>query len=279
MSYRTVFQSAASGRAPLGAFDSGVGGLSIMLEIRRLLPAEDLIYIADSAYCPYGTKPVEQIRQRSLDLTDFLVSLGVKAVVVACNTACVAGLDQIRRKHPELPIVGVEPAIKPAHECTRNGKIGVLATNLTLNGSRFTVLVEKYGTGVEVYTNPAPELVGLVEEGKLDTPETWELLHKYLDPLMEKGIDTLVLGCTHYPFLRPVIEKICGPEITVLDTGPAVARQTRRILERRNLRSSENAQGKETFYTSGDPAAVAEVIAKLWPGRVGPVLPVRIDHV
>ena len=278
VSYRTVFQSAASGRAPLGAFDSGVGGLSIMLEIRRLLPSEDLLYIADSANCPYGTKPVEQIRRLSLDLTDYLVSLGVKAVVVACNTACVAGLDQIRDKHPELPIIGVEPAVKPAHERTRNGRIGVLATNVTLNGSRFSVLVEKYGTGVEVYTSPAPGLVSLVEAGKLDTAETWELLHKYLDPLMEKGIDTLVLGCTHYPFLRPVIEKICGPEVAVLDTGPAVARQARRILEQRNLLNPENGPGKETFYTSGDPAAVAEVIAKLWPDPVSRVLPVRMNQ-
>lgn len=278
MSYRTVFQSAISGRAPLGAFDSGVGGLSIILEIRRLLPAEDLLYIADSAYCPYGTKPVEQIRQRTLDLTDYLASLGVKAVVVACNTACVAGLDQIRQKHPELPIIGVEPAVKPAHECTRNGRIGVLATNVTLNGSRFSVLVEKYGTGVEVYTSPAPGLVSLVEAGKLDTVETQELLHRYLDPLLEKGIDTLVLGCTHYPFLRPMIQKICGPEVTVLDTGAAVARQTQRILEQRKLLNPESGPGRETFYTSGDPADVAGVIAKLWPNPVDRVLPVQIGH-
>jgi glutamate racemase len=130
-----------SKNAPIGAFDSGVGGLSILLEVRRLLPAEDLVYLADSAHCPYGIKPVEDIRQRSLEVTDFLVSLGVKLIVVACNSACVAGLDLVRAKYRELPIVGVEPAIKPAHDITRNGKIGVLATKITLNGERFSILV------------------------------------------------------------------------------------------------------------------------------------------
>ncbi len=249
---------------PIGVFDSGVGGISILREIRKQLPAEDLIYFADSAHCPYGIKPVDEIRQRTLEVTDFLVDLGSKAVVVACNTACEAGLDRIRAKYPELPVVGVEPAVKPAHQVTRNGKIGVLATHLTLHGERFSNLVAKYATGVEVFTQPAPGLVELVEAGKLDTPETKTVLHKYLDPLLEKEIDTLVLGCTHYPFLFPAIQSICGDRITVLDTGMAVARQTQRILDEYSLLHPTADPGKETFYTSGDPDVVKTVIAKLW---------------
>ncbi len=253
-----------SKNAPIGAFDSGVGGLSILREVRRLLPAEDLIYLADSAHCPYGVKPVEEIRQRSLEITDFLVSLGVKLVIVACNSACVAGLDQVRAKYKPIPVVGVEPAIKPAHEVTRNGKIGVLATHLTLNGERFSILVEKYATGVEVYTQPGPGLVEIVESGEIETPETERILRGYLEPLLAKGIDTLVLGCTHYPFLIPVARKICGPDISIIDTGVAVARQTERVLKLADLMTPRSAPGQETFYTSGDPSFVTPVMSKLW---------------
>lgn len=253
-----------SNAAPLGVFDSGIGGLSILLEIRRLLPAEDLVYLADSAHCPYGTKSIESIRERTLEVADFLVSLGVKAIVVACNSACAAGLNQIRIKHPDLPIIGVEPAVKPAHQVTRNGKIGVLATELTLKGDRFSILIEKYATGVEVYTQPAPGLVELVEKGEIDTLKTEALLHKYLDPLLAKQIDTLVLGCTHYPFLRPLIQKICGTEVKVIDTGTPVAKQTQRVLEQNGLSTPGTHPGTEIFYTSGQPETVSKVIQKLW---------------
>lgn len=250
--------------APIGVFDSGVGGLSILLEIRRLLPREDLIYLADSAHCPYGVKPIEEIRQRTVEVTDFLGTLGVKLVVVACNSASVAGLDQVRSKYPELPIIGVEPAIKPASNLTHNGRIGVLATSLTLKGARFSLLVEKYGTDVEVYTQPAPGLVELVETGLIETPETEALLRKYLNPLLEKDIDTLVLGCTHYPFLRSGIQKICGSGVNILDTGIAVARQTQRVILQKELATVSKTPGKETFYTSGDPVLVTKTMGKLW---------------
>ena len=253
-----------SNSAPIGAFDSGVGGLTILAEIRRLLPEEDLIYLADSAHCPYGTKPIAEIQQRSLEVTDFLISLGVKMVVVACNSASVAALDQLRAKHPEIPIVGVEPAIKPAHDITRNGKIGVLATSLTLHGERFSGLVDKYATGVEIYTQPAPGLVEVVEAGKLAAPETEFLLRQYLAPLLEKQIDTLVLGCTHYPFLRPLIEKITGPAVTVVDTGQAVAKHTAKLIAQENMAASRPGFGKNVFYTSGDPEEIGVVIGKLW---------------
>ncbi len=258
--------------AAIGVFDSGVGGLSILKEIRRILPGEDLLYLADTAHCPYGNKPVPEIRARSLTVTAFLVQFGVKAVVVACNSASVAGLDQVREAYPQIPIVGVEPALKPAHDLTRNGKIGVLATSLTLNGARFSVLVERFGADVEVYTQPAPGLVELVENGELDTPKTERLLDQYLGPLLEKQIDTLVLGCTHYPFLIPTIKKICGPNVTILDTGLAVAKQTLRVLEQNRILNPRTGGGKEVFYTSGDPEAVKEVVVKLWPYEKAEVL-------
>ncbi len=252
---------------PIGVFDSGVGGLSILKEIRKILPTEELIYLADSAHCPYGIKPVAEIRQRTLEVTDFLTGLTAKAVVVACNSACEAGLERIRDKYPDLPVIGVEPAVKPAHQETRNGKIGVLATSLTLNGERFSHLVARYAAEVEVFSRPAPGLVELVEAGKLDTAETEAVLHQYLDSLLEKGIDTLVLGCTHYPFLIPAIQKICGKSVVVLDTGPAVARQTRKILEENDLLNLGKNLGKELFYTSGDPEIVERIVRKLWPGN------------
>lgn len=250
--------------APIGVFDSGVGGLSILLEIRRLLPVEDLIYVADTAHCPYGIKPLAEIRERALTITDFLIAHGVKLVVVACNSASIAGLDHIREVHPEIPIVGVEPAVKPAQAVTRNGKIGVLATRLTLNGSRFSMLVEKYGTGLEVYTQPAPGLVELVEAGTVDSPEAEALLKEYLQPLLKKGVDTLILGCTHYPFLRPLIYKIAGPSVTVLDTGQAVAKQTAKVLESQRMTNPQLQPGEELFYTTGQPETVGRVIRHLW---------------
>lgn len=251
--------------APIGAFDSGVGGLSILREIRRLLPAEDLIYLADSAHCPYGIKSLEEIRRRTLEVSGYLIELGAKIIVVACNSASVAGLDQIRAVHPEIPVVGVEPAVKPAHDRTRNGKIGVLATDLTLNGTKFSTLVEKYGADVEVYTQPVHGLVELVEAGRISDPETESLLHQFLDPLLEKNVDTIVLGCTHYPFVRPLIQKIVGPEVLVLDTGEAVAKQTVRVLEQQGLKNPGTVPGIDTFYTSGDPAEVTPVVRLLWP--------------
>lgn len=250
--------------APIGVFDSGVGGLSILGEIRRLLPDEHLIYLADSAHCPYGIKHLPEIRQRTLVVAGYLIELGAKMIVVACNSACAAGLDQIREVHPEVPVVGVEPAVKPACNRTRNGKIGVLATKLTLTGAKFSSLVEQYGSGIEVYTQPAPGLVELVESGKVADPEAEDLLHQYLDPLLERQVDTIVLGCTHYPFLRPLIQKIAGPKVLILDTGAAVARQTRRVLEQKGIRNLGGTPGIDHFYTSGEPAEVAKVVKLLW---------------
>ena len=254
--------------APLGVFDSGIGGVSILLEIRKLLNNEDVIYFADSAWCPYGTKSVEQVRERTLKITNFLVSQKSKAIVAACNTACSAGLDLIRAKNQDIPVIGVEPAVKPAHSITRNGKIGVLLTSQTLQGEKFSVLVEKFGSGVEIFTQPASGLAELVDQGKKDEQETAQLLNSYLQPLLAKGIDTLVLGCTHYPFLYDKILEICGPSVTLVDTGFAVAKQTKRVLDYKKIISGNKAPGSVIFYTSGDAVFVKKVLETLWPEKI-----------
>ncbi len=253
---------------PIGVFDSGVGGISILIEIRKALPNEDLIYFADSRYCPYGTKPIEQTRDRTLKIADFLVDKGVKSIVVACNAACTAGLDQLRERYPELPVIGIEPAVKPACETTKNGKVGVLSTPMTLEGKRFAMLVEKYGGSVEIITQAAPGLADLVETGKLGTTAMKDLLNGYLQPLIVSGIDTLLLGCTHYPFVRPLVEEICGAGITIIDNGSAVAGQLARILEEKGLRKVNQNSGRVTFFTSGVSELVEKVIEKLWPERI-----------
>lgn len=254
---------------PVGVFDSGVGGLSVAREIRRLLPAEDLLYFADSAHCPYGTKTPDQIVARSVSICRFLLQKGSKILVVACNTASIAGLDRLR-KHFNVPIVGMEPAVKPATEATRNGIIGVLATGVTLSGDRFSSLLERFGNGAHVITQPCPGLVELVEAGKLEGPELDKLLDKYLKPLLEKGVDTVVLGCTHYPFLRRAVQEIAGPGICVIDTGEAVARQVQRVLSSHGLLDDPAHPGTETFFTSSDPETVGKVISRLWnrPGII-----------
>lgn len=248
---------------PIGLFDSGVGGISIMKEVRRLLPDEDLLYYADSAHCPYGTKPPEIIRARAFAIGDFLLSRGAKIIVVASNTTSVTSLDAVRQRY-SIPVVGVEPAVKPAVAVTKNGRIGVLATGVTLAGERFNSLVERFGNGVEVYTQPCPGLVEMVESGRCRHPETEDLLAGYLEPLLDRGADTIVLGCTHYPFLRPLVEKLAGGGVSIIDTGEAVARQVLRVLEQCGLAADRPAGGREQFFTSGDPETVAPVIRLLW---------------
>lgn len=251
-----------SANKPIGIFDSGVGGLSVAREIRRLLPAEDLLYFADSAYCPYGTKKPEDIFARSVSVSRFLIHNGAKMLVVACNTASVAGLDRLREIF-DVPIVGMEPAVKPAAEATRNACVGVLATGVTLTGDRFSTLLKKFASDINVVTQPCPGLVELVESGKLNGPETEELLNKYLHPLLSQGVDTVVLGCTHYPFLRKAIQEKSGAGITIIDTGEAVARQVVRVLSANGLLRKNERPGRCSFFTSGDPRAVGSVIKRL----------------
>lgn len=251
---------------PIGLFDSGVGGLSIMKEVRRLLPQEDLIYVADSKFCPYGEKTPAAIQDRARKITTFLLTQGAKLIVVACNTASVAALNELRAEFA-VPFIGVEPAVKQAALFTKNKKIGVLATGLTLSGERFTSLVENYGGGLTVVNQACPGLVEAVEAGEISGPGTERLLQKYLQPLQEKGVDVVVLGCTHYPFLRPLVEQLVKPGIQIIDTGAPVARQTQRVLAQTMLLTSSQQMGREWFYTSGDPSVVGPVIERLWGHR------------
>ena len=255
--------------AAIGFFDSGVGGMSVMREVRRLLPAEDFLYYADSAHCPYGVKPPEAIVSRARAICDFFLNKGVKLIVVACNTASVVALDALRENY-QLPVIGIEPAVKPAAAATKNGRIGVLATGVTLSGRRFNSLIERFGYGIKVYTMPCPGLVELVEAGKNEGGEVEAVLGCLLAPLLEKEIDTLVLGCTHYPFLIPVLRSLAGPTVCIIDTGVAVARQVARLTEQLNLANPWCGQGKELFFTSGDPVEVEPVVRLLWgdPGAV-----------
>ncbi len=234
-----------------------------MKDIRRLLPAEEILYFADSLHCPYGNKPTEIIRQRAQAISSFLLSQGAKMIVVASNTTSIAALNEVRQT-AGVPVVGIEPAVKPASSATRNGRVGVLATGVTLAGERFVSLVERFGDGVEVHTQPCPGLVEMVEKGLLDHPETEALLAGYLNRLLDVGVDTVVLGCTHYPFLRPLVEKLTGDGVITIDTGLAVAKQVSRVLENHDLLTPHRVPGHEHFYTSGNPRDIQPVIRKLW---------------
>jgi glutamate racemase len=253
--------------SPIGIFDSGLGGLSVAREIRDLLPGEDLLYIADSAWCPYGGRPLSEIRERAHFLTESLLSAGAKLIVVACNTATIAAVESLRDTYP-VGFVGMEPAVKPAVAATRGGVVGVLATGAALSGEKFHQLVARHAGGVRVITQPCPGLVEQVELGDLDGRETRSLVRRYTLPLLEAGADTLVLGCTHYPLLRPLIQSVVGPDIQLIDTGAAVARQVARLLEKDGLRRAPpDREGNIRFRTTGDAVSLSRVLPKLWPGR------------
>jgi glutamate racemase len=249
--------------APIGIFDSGVGGLSVAWHIRAELPAERLLYIADSAYAPYGGKSSDQVEDRAVKLSRYLAGRGAKALVVACNTATAAAIHRLRSLHT-IPIIGMEPALKPAVAMTRTGVIGVLATAGTLNSDKFYRLQAEFGRGVEIVTQPCPGLVELVEMGNLDGFETRQLAAQYLGHLLSRGVDTVVLGCTHYPFLIPLFRYIAGSEVQVLDAGIPVSRQVRRQLESRNLCAPAGNAGGLEILSTGDTERARAVIAKLW---------------
>lgn len=247
--------------APVGVFDSGVGGLSVLKHIRAALPNETLLYCADSYHTPYGGKSPEQIRTRALALTRFLIGQGAKAVVVACNTATAAAVTTLR-SHFSIPIIGMEPAVKPAVTATKSGVVGVLATVGTLKSAQFAALLENYGKGVEVVTQACHGLVECVERGELESPGTRDLVRRYVEPLLARGADTIVLGCTHYPFLRELIEQEAGVGVTIIDTGAAVARQLQRRLAELGL--LKRSGGGEYFWTSGEVMQAEAVISRLW---------------
>lgn len=249
----------------IGIFDSGVGGISVFREIRALLPCEQLFYAADSGHCPYGSKTDDYIRERSLRISAWLIEQGAKAIVVACNTATAAAATTLRETF-DVPIVAMEPAIKPAVAATRSGVVGVLATVGTVRSERLTSLIHRFGRGVTFLTQPCPGLVEQIEAGQLDAPATRELLQHYVEPLLRRGADTLVLGCTHYPFLRPLLADIAGADVALIDTGAAVARRTAQVLGERGLLSADGT-GEECFWTSGDVKLAERVIGDYLLGR------------
>jgi len=242
----------------IGVFDSGVGGLSVWREIVAQLPQYETVYVADQAHVPYGSRSLEAVRGFSEGITRFLLEAGADVIVIACNTASAAALHTLRREFPTIPFVGMEPAVKPAAQKTHSGVVGVLATAVTFQGELFNSLLERYADDVTVLPCVCPGLVEAVEEGFLDTPATEQRLRRCLSPLLEAGIDELVLGCTHYPFLRPVLEHIVGDSIEVIDPAPAVARQVGRVLGQEELMEFDGSSGapaqkrRHVFYTT-DP--------------------------
>ena len=260
-----------SSTRPIGVFDSGLGGLSVASEVKLRLPHEDLLYIADSAYCPYGGRPLEEITARSLAVTQALVDRGAKLVVAACNTASGAAIERLRETF-DVPIVGLEPAVKPAAASTRSGRIAVLATPATLQTERFRRLLDNHGAGVEVIGIPCPGFVELVEAGEVSGERAVGSVRAVLGPTID-GVDRVVLGCTHYPFLREAVAAVVGEGVEILDSGPAVARQVERVLRNHHLLREGDHAGDFHFYTTGDPAAVAPIVHRLWSE------PVRVEKV
>ena len=253
---------------PIGVFDSGVGGISVLQHIHALLPHENLIYFADSKYAPYGNKTQDEIIARCMHIADFLLQKQVKCLVVACNTATAAAIDTLRDTF-DVPIIGMEPAIKPAAEASKNGIIGVLATVGTLKSAQFAALLESYGRNVKVVTQACVGLVECIERGELDTPATKALIRQYTAPLLAEGADTIVLGCTHYPFVKQVIQAIVGQDfnqkhIAMIDTGAAVAKQLQRQLDQTGLLSTNNQIANVQFWTNSNAENAAQVTKMLW---------------
>jgi glutamate racemase len=252
--------------SPIGIFDSGVGGISVLRAIHELMPEESIIYFGDQGHVPYGSRTMDQIQSFSEAITRFLLKQGAKIIVVACNTASAAALKYLREKFPEIQFVGMEPAVKPAAEKTQTGKVGVLATPATFQGALYASVVERFANGVELFQDTCPGLVQQIEQGNLMGIETRRILENALRPMLEKNIDTIVLGCTHYPFVIPLIQQIVGENVRVIDPAPAVAKQAGRLLKARGLRNKAGLKAKVKFFTSGDPAALKSLLPTLLGG-------------
>ena len=248
--------------SPVGVFDSGLGGLSVLRELRAQLPEERWLYYADSAHCPYGERSPAYILDRCTSIVDALVEREAKVVVVACNTATSVALAALRARYG-VPIVGMVPAVKPAAAATRSGRIGVLATPRTVTGEALAALIREHASGTEVSAVPAPGLVELVEAGQLAGPEVEAALRPVVCPLLARGVDTLVLGCTHYPFLRGALRALAGSEVALIDSGEAVARRTRDVLSLHGLLVETGNGGSVEVLTSGASGHVSDVASRL----------------
>ena len=248
---------------PIGVFDSGVGGLSVLRAMRELMPEEPVIYFGDQGHVPYGPRRLGQVRDFSEAITRFLLEQDAKLIVVACNTASAAALHYLRDTFPEVLFVGMEPAVKPAAEHTRSGLVGVLATPATFQGELYASVLERFANGVQVLQDTCSGLVGQIEFGNLGGNETRAILEKALRPMLDRGIDTVVLGCTHYPFVIPLIEQIVGENVRVIDPAPAVAKQVKRLLAAGGMKNPVGERTQVNFYTSGAVDAFQFILPKL----------------
>lgn len=264
--------AAVAGHAPtstaavrVGVFDSGVGGLSVLRALRKHLPAAHLMYVADSAYAPYGERSDAEIIARTDKISSFLRASGAQLLVVACNTATAAAVQHLREAHPSWPIVGVEPGLKPATQITRNGRIGVMATSGTLRSEKFQRLMAQHGSDVFVHLQACPGLAHAIERGDLQSPELQTLIDRYCAALTEQGVDTVVLGCTHYPFVLTQLQAALGPNVRIIDTAEPVARRTVKLVDDlANEQAAAPASSCKTdLWTTGNPAELA-AIAHSW---------------
>lgn len=247
----------------IGLFDSGVGGLTVWRVVDRLLPEHDLVYFADQKYCPYGPRPRPEILSRSRHIAEFLIAEGCRTIVVACNTASAAALQELRANHPDIRFVGMEPAVKPAVHLTRSGIVGVLATEGTLEGDLYLHTRQESASGIQVVANTAPGLVEQIEHGDIDSDTTREIVRQAIEPLVAGGADVIVLGCTHYPLIAKLIRENVGDSVVLVDPSEAVAHQVARVVGHGASREGESARGDRVFYTSGDNVEFERVIMKL----------------
>ncbi|WP_129210957.1 glutamate racemase [Candidatus Pseudomonas adelgestsugas] len=249
---------------PIGVFDSGIGGLSVLYEIQQLLPHESLLYLADCRYIPYGEKSSAFILKRSRLAAEFFRKQNAKVFVIACNTATIAAVSDLRQDYPKWPLVGMEPAIKPAAAATRSCVVGILATTSTLQSAKFTTLLNRFATDMRVITQPCPGLVELIETGDLNSATLLQMLHGYLRPLLSEGCDTIILGCTHYFFLKPLLAQILPRDIIIIDTGPAVALQLKHLLNEHDLLLASGNPKSVQFWTSGNVDHLRNILPILW---------------
>jgi glutamate racemase len=245
----------------IGIFDSGVGGLSVLRHIQRLLPKDRLLYFADQAHVPSGLRSAEEIQSFCEQITQFLTARGASLIVVACNTATAAAIDHLRSHFPDLPFVGMEPAVKPGAARTNNGKIGVLATAGTFESRRYASLLVRFAGNIAAYESDCPGLVTQIEAGELTGEKTEAILDAAIRPMLAAGVDTLILGCTHYPFVLPLIQKIAGPSVTIIDPAPAVAQQVKRVWDGMDIQ--ESAAVPLELFTTGSTEQFGRQVQQL----------------
>ena len=256
-----------SNNNPIGLFDSGMGGLSVWREIRAALPAESLIFFGDGVRCPYGSRPESQVLQFTVEAVERLIAEGCKLIVIACNTATAVAIDYLRERYADIPFVGLEPAVKPAALTTKTGVVAVLATERSLKGRLFVQTSAKYEQSVQIIKAVGEGFVEIVEQSAEHESATIDVVRRVVEPLLAAGVDKIVLGCTHYPFLREVIAKVAGEGVEIIDSSEAVARRGATLLDENNLRANENATAEYRFLTFADEAYAEKLREKAFHNR------------